>query len=213
MKIIILFLSNFIVLFHSNSFSCSPTGHDKRKLIEKNVQLELTLHPNATLLDLYKNFFQGEFGPGHMITSKDAAAKYIKEEIKNVQYYDTVLWQPVGYKELYYRINLSLIKDRKIDMEELLVAFTENREKSDKMSLSEWKDEWIFILKIIEKLNLKLQDFETDKMKIMKNLENGNIIGHHSETYLKTYHPHYRIVSKENFIKLYKMVNNKHKKS
>lgn len=209
MKIITLFLSLVFLFFQSASFSHTLTGRDKEKLIEKNVQLELTLHPEATLLDLYKNFFQGEFGPGHMITSKDAAANYIQEEIKNSRYYDTVLWQPVGYKELYYRINLSLIRDRKIDIQELLAAFIEKPRKADKMSLSEWKNEWIFILKIIEKMNLKLQDFETDKMKIMKNLENGNIIGHHSETYLKTYHPHYRIVSKENFIELYKKVNDK----
>lgn len=209
MKIITLFLSLVFLFFQSASFSHTHNGHDREELVEKNVQLELTLHPEATLLDLYKNFFQGEFGPGHMITSVNTAAKYLKEEIKNAEYYDTVLWQPVGYKELYYRINLSLVRDRKINVQELLTAFTEKPINGDKMSLSEWKNEWNSILKIIEKMNVKLPNFETDKMKIMKNLKNGIIVGHHSETYLKIYHPHYRIISKENFIKLYKKVNNK----
>jgi hypothetical protein len=90
-------------MFSSISCSNSVINNDKKESISRAIQEELTLHPKATLLDIYKNFFQGRFGPGHMISDLDAATNYLTRELKNATEFDSVLWQAVGYEERSYR--------------------------------------------------------------------------------------------------------------
>ncbi len=178
------------------------THNEKKEMIVKTIQQELTYHQQATLLDLYKNFFQGRFGPGHMIDDPDAAMDYLKQEIENATQYDSVLYQEVGYEERYYRINLKLVQDGKITFQDLLTAFIESANTSEKISPETWEKEWNSILEIIEGMNLDLHDFERDKNQISENFKNGVIVGHHSPVYQETYHPHYRIVSSSYLKKL-----------
>jgi hypothetical protein len=174
----------------------SFTGNDNKDKIIKAVREEIELHPKSTLLDLYKNFFQGRFGTGHMIPSRDAALSYMNEELKEAVKFDTVLFQPVGYENRFYRVNLSLIKDSLISKEDLLDAFISGQDTSIHISIEEWKPEWASILKIIEELELNLPDFEKDKLFIESNLEKEIIVGHHSNIFMESYNPHYRLVPK-----------------
>lgn len=195
-------------VLNCTSFSNFVIGNNREKAIRKTIHEELTVHPKATLLDLYKNFFQGKFGSGHMITDTAAASNYLKEELQSATQFDSVLWQPVGYEDSYYRVNLSLVRDGKIDMQQLIAAFTEKQNTSE-TSLDAWKNEWNSILKIIEEMNLSLQNFEKDRLQIAEDLRKGIVIGHHSSIYLNIYHPHYRIVTKAHFLELYKKANTK----
>ena len=202
--IFVLFLYTMIV-----GFSCSNCVSDnyKKEAIIKAIQEELSLHPKATLLDIYKNFFQGRFGPGHLINDLDAATNYLTQEIQNATEFDSILWQSVGYEKRYYRVNLSLVHVGKIDIQNLIAAFTESANSAEPASLESWKDEWNIILRIIEQMDIILPNMEEDKIQLAENLKNGICIGHHSPIYQKTYHPHYRIVSRKYFDKLYKTVN------
>jgi hypothetical protein len=191
------------VIFISTLFP----NNNREEEIRKAIKQELKLHPKATLIDLYKNFFQGRFGPGHMINNVEAASNYLKEELQSSTEFDSVLWQSVGYEDNYYRVNLSLVRDKKIDFEELLAAFTEKSDTSENIDIDKWKREWDSILEIIEKMNLSLPDFDEDKLQISDNLNKGIIIGHHSINFINNYHPHYRIVSKKHFLELYNKIN------
>ncbi len=197
----------FGIMFSSISCSNSVINNDKKESIIRTIQEELTLHPKATLLDIYKNFFQGRFGPGHMISDLDAATNYLTRELQNATEFDSVLWQAVGYEERYYRVNLSLVHDGKIGVQDLITAFTKSANSLEHPSLESWKNEWNSILKIIEQMNITLPNFEKDKFRLSENLKSGIIVGHHSSIFQKNYHPHYRIVSRSYFDTLYKMVN------
>jgi len=191
------------VVFSCNSCSEIEIKNNKKESIEKIVKQEITLHPKATLLDLYKNFFQGRYGPGHIIKNLDAAKNYLLEELQNATEFDSVLWQVVGYEDCYYRVNISLVRDGKISVDELITAFTESANFTEPPSLESWRNEWNSILIIIEQMNIVLPNFEQDKLQILENLEKEIVVGHHSAIYKENYHPHYRIVTKEHFEKLF----------
>ncbi len=167
--------------------------------IKTAVQEELRRYPRATLLDLYKFFFQGAFGAGHLIPNPEAALQYLEEELRARAEFDTVRWQPVGHQGRYYRINLSMIKDGVIPQETLLEAFVQSANSAPTPSLEEWRREWQAILKVIESMQLNLSNFENDKVTTAENLAAGKVIGHHSETFEQLYHPHYRVVDKKHF--------------
>jgi hypothetical protein len=54
--------------------------------IEKAVINELKYYPEARLRDIYKNFFQDAFGPGHLIPDTTHAGNYLNYELQ----------QPIG---------------------------------------------------------------------------------------------------------------------
>ncbi len=186
----------FILIFKSVIIS-QPHSLLNENAVKRTVLLEIKLHPKATLLDLYKNFFQGKFGPGHLIKNRGSAENYLEYELTKAEEYDSILIQPVGYEENFFRINLILIKENKIEKGELIDAFVESANSVDKPEIVEWKEEWNSILQIIEEMDLNLLNYEEDKIKILNNLDEGIVIGHHSKTYLQHYHPHYRIVNKK----------------
>jgi len=168
---------------------------DKKILIIDAVNNELKLHPEATLIDIYKNFFQGAYGPAHMIADRTSALDYIAEELSGTAKYDTVLGQQTGYKNRYLRVNLSLVRDKILSMEKLADAFFNSANNSNPPSLELWKKEWEFILDVIEGMGLTINNFMEDKKFLNDMLESGEMIVHHSEIYIKSYSPHYRVIS------------------
>lgn len=176
------------------------TEPNRRTLaIEKAVRAELQRYPQATLLDLYKFFFQGEYGPGHMIPNAEIAQQFLEEELRTSASFDTVRWQAVGHQGKFYRINLSLVHDGSIPAQMLLEAFVESANSNTSPSLEAWRRDWQEILTVIESMSLNLAAFEKDKNAIAQQLAEGKVIGHHSETFEQLYHPHYRVVDKSHF--------------
>jgi len=179
-------------------YSCREVDN-KETLIQNAILEEMHLHPEARLIDIYKFFFQGTFGPGHIIRDKQSALKYLQNELQNATDFDSVLWQPVGYNKQYYRVNLSLVKEGTISEEELFDAFVESADPSSVPSIEEWIKEWDIILNIIEKMNLKIIDYEEHKSGLNDMLKKENILVRHSNIYRNLYHPHYRILNKKQF--------------
>ncbi|NNG26204.1 MAG: hypothetical protein HKM87_01650 [Ignavibacteriaceae bacterium] len=191
--LIIVFILNWICIN-----SCTEAD-SKKELIQYAILEEMHLHPEARLVDIYKFFFQGTFGPGHIIRDKQSALNYLQNELQSATDFDSVLWQPVGYNKQYYRINLSLIKEGTFSEEELFNAFVQSADSSTVPSIEEWIKEWNFVLNIIEAMNLKITNYEEDKGILFDMLEKGNILVRHSDIYRELYHPHYRIVNSKQF--------------
>jgi len=181
-------------------YSCKEAD-SKKELIQNAILEEMRLHPEARLIDIYKFFFQGAFGPGHIIRDKQSALNYLQNELQSMTDFDSVLWQPVGYNKQYYRISLGLVKEGTLSEEELFNAFVQSADLSAVPSIEEWIEEWNFILNIIEAMNLKIINYEEDKSILDDMLEEGNILVHHSNIYRKLYHPHYRVVNNKQFEK------------
>ena len=52
----------------------------QRQAVERVVKWQLENYPESRLTDLYKNFFQDKFGPGHMVADTASAGAYIRRE-------------------------------------------------------------------------------------------------------------------------------------
>lgn len=194
----------FGMFFYTFLLAGCFSNEKRRSLIRQAVYEELRVHPRATLIDLYKSFFQGAFGPGHMIPDREAARRYLEVELQNSVAFDSVLWQPVGERRQFYRLNLKLVKEGVIPAEACLEAFVQSANAAKPPALEEWRREWQMIVSVIEDMNLALLNFDADKSLLQQKLERGEIIGHHSATYEELYHPHYRVVSKHHFEELQK---------
>jgi len=181
--------------------SCTETDN-KETLIQNAILEEMHLHPEARLVDIYKFFFQGTFGPGHIISDKESALKYLQNELQSMTDFDSLLWQPVGYNKQYSRVSLGLVKEGTLSEEELFNAFIQSADLSVQPSIEEWIKEWDFILNIIETMNLKIINYEEDKSILDDMLKEGNILVRHSDIYRELYHPHYRLVNSKQFEKL-----------
>ncbi|MCF8304487.1 MAG: hypothetical protein K9I94_14530 [Bacteroidales bacterium] len=169
----------------------------KKQKIEEAIALELKHYPEAALRDIYKNFFQDAFGPGHAIPDTAVAMRYLKHELGNAEQFDTLMFQPLGYQHRYYRVNLVLVKEDKIPLDAYFEAFVQSAREADPPTMDEWRGEWAFIMDVVEDMDLDLSNYEKDRQFLDSLLANGKYVVHHSQQYVNKYHPHYRIVGKK----------------
>lgn len=169
--------------------------------IMQSVERQMSLYPKSTLQDLYKHFFQDRFGPGHILSDTSASANYLKQELAKSKRFDGAEYEPTGYLGNFYRVNLSIIKDGKVDFSTFFKAFVRSMEDFKLMPIEEWKIEWKKILKVIDLMKLDLPNFKQDCLSIDELLKKGNYVMHHSRIFNDTYELHYRIVEKEIFEK------------
>lgn len=193
------FFITLLVLLECFTLTSCGKPDNTKGLIQKAVREELRLHPKAGLTDIYKFFFQGKFGPGHIIKNKNSAFNYLKDEIRNSTEFDSVLFQPVGYNNRYHRINLLLVKDGIVPIDTFYEAFIQSTDSLQTPSIDEWRKEWDLIISVIEEMKLEFPNFEKDKQNLDKMLSSGKVAVHHTDIYRKLYHPHYRLVDKINF--------------
>ena len=184
----------FLIL--TKTAGCCPSSVDK---IKAAVERQLSDYPKSTLQDLYKSFFQDRFGPGHIVSDTSAAGNYLRHELNNSEDFYERYYEPTGYENNYYRVNLSVIKENKISYQKYFDAFLRSVEKIDLDAISEWKEEWSEIESVIVSMNLDLENFEEDLEMIHSVLEQGKYAVHHSEIYNSEYQPHYRIIEKTIF--------------
>ena len=187
---------NFLFLFCVSFAGCGSSSVER---IKKSVERQLSDYPKSTLQDLYKSFFQDRFGPGHLVNDTSTAGNYLRYELKNSESFHERYYEPTGYENNYYRVNLSLLKENKISYQKYFDAFLRSVEKIDLDAISEWKEEWSEIESVIISMNLDLENFEEDLEMIHSVLEQGKYAVHHSEIYNSEYQPHYRIIEKKIF--------------
>ncbi len=200
MKAAVVILLMLTLLPLTSCHQQSPMEHYED--IQKAVERELRLYPNMTLIDLYKSFFQGRFGPGHLIHDRDAVMQYLNSELETAAEYDTLLWQRIGYEGKYFRLNLKLVKDGILPPEVYFNAFVESANSAEAPTLEAWKKEWNAIQDIIENIAPHVANFEANKQFLTEMLASGKVVIHHSEQYRQLYHPHYRVVDSQQFEKL-----------
>ncbi len=169
------------------------------KEIRNAVEKQMRIYPQSTLRDLYKNFFQDRFGPGHIIADTASADAYLREELSMPEKLGGPLYEQTGYTGNFYRVNLSLIKDSIIPYNTFFNAFTRSANGVNRPSVDEWEKEWHQINAIIYDMKLPIGGYRQDSLKIDSLLKEGKYVMHHSQKYNDTYAPHYRLISKEIF--------------
>lgn len=172
---------------------------DFEKSVRTAVERQMQTYPKSTLKDLYKNFFQDKFGPGHIISDTTAAGNYLRREMASYSKTEGDIAEPTGWEGNFYRVNLSVIKNGQIPYQTFFDAFVRSVNGIRPVTVAEWQKEWNRIEAIIRSMNLTLPDYEADKQEIDNRLNRGEYVGHHSKVFEDSYLPHYRIISKDIF--------------
>ena len=187
----------FLLLFLFTGISSFSSEREKR--IRQFIENELKWYSKARLQDLYKNYFQDAFGPGHLIPDTSGAAAYLDWELRQPGWTDTVSYQPLGINNDYYRINLSLVKNGTIPRDTLLLGMVRSAPLARHPDIESWKKEWAEVVGIIQMIKPGLPGLKSDERMIARLLEKGEVVMHHSKQYEKAYHPHYRIIHRSVF--------------
>lgn len=184
---------------------CLDTSAAGKEGFEDAVRLavarQMETYPKSTLKDLYKNFFQDKFGPGHIIGDTTAAGNYLRRELASYTKTAGALAEPTGWEGNFLRVNLSVIKNNQVPYDVFFDAFVRSVNGIRPIAVAEWQKEWHQIEKIIRSMNLSLPDYESDKVEIENRLNKGEYVGHHSKLFEDRYSPHYRIISRAIFEK------------
>lgn len=158
-------------------------------------------YPHLTLQDIYKSFFQDNFGPGHAAPDSAKAAAWLRNELAKVDRLDVTLYEPTGYKGNYYRVSLAAIASGKVKADALLSAFLRSVRAVQSSEVDAWAKEWEQIEGIIAAMDLSLPNYDADAKAIAAMLAEGHYAVHHSRVYNEHYAPHYRIIAKDIFEK------------
>ena len=188
----------FLLLCFSLSAAEKP---DFETAVRAAVSCQMQTYPKSTLKDLYKNFFQDKFGPGHIIGDTAAAGNYLRRELASYTECSGDIAEPTGWEGNFLRVNLSVIKTGQIPYNTFFDAFVRSVNGIQPVTVAEWKKEWLQIEAIIRSIELALPGYEADRKEIEERLDRGEYVGHHSKVFEETYSPHYRIVSKDIFEK------------
>lgn len=169
--------------------------------VVKVLEMMKERYPEARYRDVYKNFMQDYFGPGHILTDTVASGEYLRYELKNAKRFDGDLYEPTGYNGNFYRVNISLIKDGIISYDDYFSAFVRSAQGIVPPEIEEWRREWKAIDGIIQSNGFVYEDDDADREMILNQLTEGNPVVHHSAHFNSAYSLHYRIISREIFNK------------
>ena len=179
-------------------YSCKESESGQ---IRAAVENHLKVYPKSTLQDLYKNFFQDYFGPGHIVSDTTSAGAYLDRELASFEHAEGAFYEPTGYNGNFYRVNLSVVKEGIISRDEFFDAFVRSVSSIQPIPVEEWQKEWAMIDSVIYTMNLSLVNYAQEREKLFSLLEQGKFVMHHSEQFSKEYDPHYRIIGRDIFLK------------
>ena len=174
---------------------------DFEEAVRVAVSRQMQKYPKSTLKDLYKNFFQDKFGPGHIIGDTASAGNYLRRELASYTECTGDIAEPTGWEGNFLRVNLSVIKNGQIPYATFFDAFVRSVNGIRPVTVDQWQKEWLRIEAIVRSMDLALPGYEADRKEIEERLGRGEFVGHHSKVFEDSYSPHYRIVSKDIFEK------------
>ena len=177
--------------------SCQHNSTDRA--IMDAVEKQMEMYPKSTLRDLYKNFFQDYFGPGHIIANTDAANNYLRQELSSVTEFEGDDYEYTGYRGKMVRVNLKVIADGRVPYDKYLDAFLRSVNGITPPSIEEWKAEWAKIDSVIMTMDIVLDNAEKDRQEITQLLNENKFVMHHSRQFNEHYAPHYRIIERKIF--------------
>ena len=167
--------------------------------IRQSAERQLELYPESTLRDLYKNFFQDRFGPGHIIADNSAADRYLRYELNTAEGFEGLDYEPTGYEGRFYRVNLGVIADGRVPYEKYFDAFVRSVNGIKPISIEQWRTEWHEIDSVIMSMGLQLENYSADRAEIKALIDGGDYVMHHSQRFNDHYQPHYRIIERTIF--------------
>ena len=196
-------VSLFVLLFAPGCGGGSGSADDntvrRDSAIGGAITVLLERYPASRYDDVYKNFMQDYFGPGHILGDTARSGAYLRHELASAERFDGPLYEPTGYEGNFYRVNLSLIRDSIIDYPTYFYAFVRCVSGIVPPSLSEWRQNWTVIDSVLMTSGYTYDSIESDRRRILLQLDGGDPVVHHSRIFNDTYSVHYRIISRDIF--------------
>lgn len=169
--------------------------------IKKLIKSEFELHSKAQLIDYYKLFFQGTFGPEHIISSRSSARKFLESELEETSIFEERDYQNISYINEFYRVNINVINKEIISFDDFLDAFIKSAKLENEISNKEWLEEWENIEQQILLMKIPMENIKKQSKELWKIIEDKQLVSH-SNIYRKTYSPHYRLINAEQFSRI-----------
>ena len=193
MKIICLSILIICAVCSFNSFSIT-----KEEALENFVNN----YPKAQLTDIYKSFYQDNFGPGHLLGDTIAASNYFYSELEEQTQWGGPIFEFTGEGKNFIRLNMDLVRNGDISAEDYFRAFQNSLGRVDQPSDEYWISEWTNIDSIINSKGYHFINESNDREFIKEKLASRNFPIHHSNNFNENYNFHYRIISLPEFYKL-----------
>ncbi len=166
-------------------------------------------YPASQLRDVYKNFMQDFFGPGHILTDTAASAKYLRSELAETTQFDGPDYEPTGFRGNFYRVNIGLIADGTIPYDTFFTTFVNsvqgitppptNKDTENQQIGESWMNVWDSIDSQIGKMGWKFENEAADRAYLQEQFSQDNYIVHHSKAYNDAVNFHYRIIARDKF--------------
>ena len=166
--------------------------------IIKLINSEFVLHPKARLIDYYKLFFQGTFGPGHIISDKNSAIKFLNNELDESTIFEEKDYQNISYINNFYRVNLNVINEGMISFDDFVDAFLKSADIKNKIDYQSWLKEWKNIEKQIMMMNIPIENVQEQSAELWEVIIDNKLVSH-SDIYRNNYSPHYRLMNSAQF--------------
>jgi hypothetical protein len=174
--------------------ACTPKQQSEEQAIRELCTYMVEQYPNATLQDMYKTCYQDFFGAEHLLRDTATAHRYLSAEIDACAGQDLSTMpscEPTGYRHRFTRINLSEVVTGRMSEEELFTQFVTAAAQENALS-EDWAAEWQRIESVALSLHPAWRD-TTLQAELHQAAELKSAV-RHSESFRKTYNPHYRIV-------------------
>lgn len=194
-------LSLLPVLLMAVSGVRAQTAFPDSAAVSQALRYQRQLYPAARLADVYKNFFQDYFGPGHLLSDLSKSKAYLDYELADTTAFEGPLYEATGAEGNFYRVNLSLVHDGKVPYNTYFDAFVRSIGSIRPPQPQHWIDIWNFIDKIIRSEGYAYEAEEADRQLIKEKLSSHDFVMHHSQAYNNQYHFRYRIIARDIFIK------------
>ena len=186
----------FPIILLSLSLSCFAISK------EEAVDYLVKNYPDSQLADVYKSFYQDNFGPGHLLGDTVAARRYFNAELADTANWNGPKYEFTGEGNNFVRLNMDLVRKGIIPSEAYFKAFQNSIGRVDKPSDDFWIFEWAQIDGIIKEKGYHFVNEESDRELIKEKLISRNFPIHHSDNFNNNYNFHYRIISLPEFEKL-----------
>ena len=175
------------------------SAHTRADSIRLALEYQLEHYPASQYRDVYKNFMQDYFGPGHILNDTVAAGNYLRYELDNSEIFDGPDFEPTGFEGNFYRVNLRLIKDGTITYDNFFDAFVKSVQGIIPPDDETWMKIWAEIDNEIQSMGLNFDNEEQDRADLAEQFKQGNFITHHSRAFNEANNFHYRIISRDIF--------------
>lgn len=159
------------------------------------VRRQLKTYPASTLADIYKSFFQDDFGPGHLLDDPDAARSWYERELDAITSRGRHEHEPCGIGRHFCRACMDAVVDGLVDRDRFFEVFLKGAAGFRLPDPETWAAKWNLILDSIRPLRREIPGFDEDAATIASALQRGRCTMHHSSAFVAQYDPHYRIIT------------------